>query len=196
MTLIGGYPRRVSAARSLLIGLLAVLALAGCGGGGALDAEVPASYVTFRGEGVTFAHPPGWQPERQPFPEGGAQIIFAPPSPGPEPSARISLSVERGVTPEDFESLIDQVRSGLVERRSGEIVSDEEVDVAGAQVAFRLVIEFPPGPGTDPVAVRSTIVDLLTDGGTSVSLAVPVAQRGGEEPVDAEAVLASLRVVE
>jgi hypothetical protein len=174
---------------------LAGLVLAGCGGGGALDAEVPASYVTFRGEGVTFAHPPGWQTDRRPFSEG-ARVIFAPPSPGPEPSARISLSVERGVTPEDFESLIDQVRSGLVERRSGEIVSDEEVDVAGAQVAFRLVIEFPPGPGTDPVAVRSTIVDLLTDGGTSVSLAVPVAQRGGEEPVDAEAVVSSLRVVE
>jgi hypothetical protein len=175
---------------------LAGLVLAGCGGGGALDAEVPASYVTFRGEGVTFAHPPGWQPERQPYPEGGTQIVFAPPSPGPAPSTQISLTVERGVTPEDFESSNDQVRSSLVEFDSAEIVSDEEVDVAGAQVAFRSVIEFPPGPGTDPVTVRSTIVDLLTAGGTSVRLSVPVPERGGEKPVDAEAVLSSLRVVE
>jgi hypothetical protein len=174
---------------------LAGVALAGCGGGGALEGEVPASYVTFRGEGVTFAHPPGWQPERRPFPEGGAQIFFAPPSPGPVPD-QISLTVERGVTPEEFESSNDQVRSGLVERRSAEIVSDEEVDVEGAQIAFRAVIELPSGPLVGPVAVRSTIVDLLTDGGTSVSLAVPVPQRGGEERVDAEAVLSSLRVVE
>jgi hypothetical protein len=176
----------------LLIGLLAGLALAGCGGGGALDAEVPASYVTFRGEGVTLAHPPGWQPDRRPFAQG-ARVVFTPPSPGPVPVDQISLSVERGVTPEDFESLIDQVRSGLVERRSGEIVSDEQVDVAGAQVAFRSVIEFPPG-AAGPVAVRSTAVDLLTDGGTSVSLAVAVPK--AEERVDAEAVVSSLRVVE
>jgi hypothetical protein len=191
-----GYARGVSVARSLLIGLLAGLVLAGCGGGTALEAEVPASYVTFRGEGVTFAHPPGWQTDRQPFSQGGAQVFFEPPSPGPAPFAQISLTVERGVTPEEFESSNDQVRSGLVERSSGEIVADEEVEVAGAQVAFRSVIELPPGPGDDPVPVRSTAVDLLTDGGTSVGLAVAVPERGGEEPVDAEAVLSSLRVVE
>jgi hypothetical protein len=172
---------------------LAGAVLSGCGGGGALDAEVPASYVTFRGEGVTLAHPPGWQTDRQPFSEG-AEVFFAPSSPGPGPSAQIALRVERGFTPEDFESRTDQVRSGLVERRSGEIVSDEEVDVAGAQVAFRAVIEFPPGPLVGPVALRSTIVSLLADGGTYVSLSVAVPE--GEEPVDAEAVVSSLRVVE
>jgi hypothetical protein len=171
---------------------LAGLLLSGCGGGGALEAEVPASYVTFRGEGVTFAHPPGWQSERVPFAEG-AQVIFAPPSPGPVPD-QISLTTERGVTPEEFESSNDQVRSGLVEFDSAEIVSDEEVEVEGAQVAFRSVIELPPGPAVGPVAVRSTAVDLLTAGGTSVSLAVAVPE--GEEPVDAEAVLSSLGVVE
>jgi hypothetical protein len=175
---------------------LAGAVLSGCGGGGALDAEVPAGYVTFRGEGVTFAHPPGWQPDRRPFPEGGAQIFFAPPSPGPAPFAQISFAVERGVTPEEFESSNDQVRSGLVERRSAEIISDEEVDVEGAQVVFRSVIELPPGPLVGPLGVRSTAVDLLTDGGTYVSLSVPVPQRGGEEPVDAEAVVSSLGVVE
>lgn len=164
-----------------------------CGGGGALEGEVPASYVTFRGEGVTLAHPPGWQPERQPFSEG-VEVFFAPPSPGPEPSAQISLAVERGLTPEEFESSNDQVRSGLVEFDSAEIVSDEQVDVEGAQVAFRSVIELPPGPQVGPVAVRSTAVDLLTDGGTSVSLAVAVPE--GEEPVDAGAVVSSLGVVE
>jgi hypothetical protein len=174
---------------------LAGAVLSGCGGGGALEGEVPAGYVTFRGEGVTFAHPPGWQPERQPFPEG-AEVFFAPPSPGPEPFAQIALRVERGFTPDKFESRIDQVRSGLVQFDSAEIVSDEEVDVEGAQIAFRSVIEVPPGPGTGPLAVRSTIVDLLTDGGALVSLAVPVPEREGEEPVDAEAVLSSLRVVE
>jgi hypothetical protein len=170
---------------------LAGVALAGCGGGGALDAEVPASYVTFRGEGVTFAHPPGWQTERRPFAEG-ARVIFAPPSPGPVPD-QISLTTERGFTPQEFESRTDQIRSGLVERSSGEIVSDEEVDVEGAQIAFRSVIEFPPG-AAGPVAVRSTSVELLADGGTYVSLSVAVPEN--EERVDAEAVLASLRVVE
>jgi hypothetical protein len=66
--------------------------------------------------------------------------------------------------------------------------------VAGAQVAFRAVIEFPPGPLVGPVALRSTIVSLLADGGTYVSLSVAVPE--GEEPVDAEAVVSSLRVVE
>jgi hypothetical protein len=175
---------------------LAGVVLSGCGGGAALEGEVPASYVPFRGEGVTFAHPPGWQPDRRPFPEGGAQIFFAPPSPGPAPFAQISLTVDRGLTPEEFESRIDQVRSGLVERSSGEIVSDEEVEVEGAQVAFRSVIELPPGPSVGPLAGSSTSVDLLTDGGTYVSLTVAVPEREGEEPVDAEAVLSSLRVVE
>jgi hypothetical protein len=166
--------------------------LSGCGGGGALEGEVPASYVTFRGEGVSLAHPPGWQPDRRPFSEG-ARVVFAPPSPGPAPVDQISLTVERGFTPEEFESRTDQIRSGLVERSSGEIVSDEEVDVEGAQIAFRSVIEFPPG-AAGPVAVRSTSVEVLADGGTYVSLSVAVPEN--EERVDAEAVLASLRVVE
>jgi hypothetical protein len=161
---------------------------------GASEGEC-AGYVPFGEEGLSLAHARGWRSERVAFSEG-ARVVFAPPSPGPAPFAQISFAVDRGFTPEEFESSNDQVRSGLVERRSGEIVSDEEVEVEGAQVAFRSVVELPPGPLVGPLAVRSTIVDLLTDGGTSVSLAVPVAQRGGEERVDAEAVVSSLRVVE
>jgi hypothetical protein len=184
---------------SIIATLTAMALLAGCGGeepeigaGG----EVPTGYATYESTAATFAYPSQWQVERAPGgPEGGEQLTIAPPPPFPIPGPQISLLEQPRTAPEEFERMIEQLRL-VYETESGEVVAEEAIELAGAQTAVRTVVEFPAGPGDDPVEVRTTSVGVLRDDDTAIFFSLAVPQREGGGGVDVDAVLSSFSVTD
>lgn len=179
-----------------IIATLAAMALLGCGGAepeiGA-GGEVPAGYATYDGA-VTFAYPSQWKLERNPVGDEGEELItITPPPPFPIPGPQISVLVRPRTGPEEFERIVEQIRL-VYETESGEVVSEDAIDLEGTQTALRTLIEFPAGPGDDPVEVRTTSVDVLRDDGTTISFGLAVPQREGGGGVDVDAVLSSFSV--
>jgi hypothetical protein len=120
--------------------------LAGCGGdelSGAAD--VPEGYAVYRGEGVSFAHPDGFEPEAKTNPNGIEEVTLRDPSAG-DAAASIHLTVapERG---DDIEPLARSVRVATESIAKGEVGDEREVDVAGATAARRMDIRQPAGDG-------------------------------------------------
>lgn len=155
-----------STARAFLTSLLLAAAaalLAACGGGGddlTGDPEVPEGYATYRGSGVSFAYPEGWQVEERRTAAGAPEVRITAPDRARTPAGLIRLAITPGAG-ERFESFVDQRRVVVEDANGGKIESDEPVELAGAERALRAKTTYPPGQGTDPVEVRTQSLDVL-----------------------------------
>jgi hypothetical protein len=159
--------------------LLALAALAGCGFDG--DVEVPEGYETYRGNGVSFVHPEGWRATTKSLGHDITEVRFEDPAAsGPA----ISLTVQPGVG-ERFDAQLEGERS-VLEGAGGAQVTREGADVPGAEKAVRSTIE--------SSGARSEAIDLLAADGRHVALAA--GGPDGQDAVDPDAVIASLRVEE
>ena len=167
-----------------LIVPLALLWLGGCGGSGFDgDVDVPDGYATYSGNGVSFVHPEGWRATTKSLGHDITEVRFQDPAAsGPAPAA-ISLTVQPGAG-ERFDSRLEGERA-VLEGAGGAEVTQEEVDVPGATKAVRSTIE--------SAGARSEAVDLLVPGGSHLALAAG-GPDGGQGELDADAVIASLRV--
>jgi hypothetical protein len=166
--------------------LLAALAVPGCGGGdfdGAAD--VPGGYATYRGDGVSFVHPEGWEATERDLGKGITEVRFQDPAAAGEADAAVSLTIQPGVG-ERFDAMLESERA-VLESAGGAGVSQDEVDVPGARKAYRRSIE------SDGAA--SEAIDVLAPDGRHIALAA-----GGpddqSDAVDAGAVVDSLRLGE
>ncbi len=170
--------------------LVAGAMLAGCGGSG--PPAVPDGYTTFRGDGVSFVHPRGWQVQQRRTPAGATEVQIVPPERATTPYAQIVLTVTPGAGGR-FESLADQRRVVVKDALGAKVDSDDSVDLAGADQALRLKSTVPPGQGNDPVEVRSDSLDVLRSGGDVLVLVAAAPQRDGGG-LDPGAVVDSFRL--
>lgn len=172
----------------------AALLLTACGGGEELsgEPEVPEGYTTYRGAGVSFAYPEGWQVEEPRTAAGAPEVTITPPDQSVTPTGIILLSVKPGAG-DRFESLADQRRVVIRAANGGKLESDEPVELEGAQRALRLQTRTPPGQGTDPVEVRSQSLDVLRPNGDVVTLIAAAPQRD-DVGLDPAAVVSSFRL--
>jgi hypothetical protein len=164
--------------------LLAALAVPGCGGSALEgDPEVPDGYATYRGDGVSFVHPEGWEPTERDLGKGITEVRFQDPAAAGAGDAAVSLTVQAGVG-ERFDAMLESERT-VLESAGGAEVSQDEVDVPGARKAYRSTIE------SDGAA--SEAIDVLAPDGRHIALAA-----GGpddqSDAVDAGAVVDSLRL--
>ena len=93
-----------------------------------------------------------------------------------------------------FANKVKGRRAVLETVADAEIDSDEEVDVPGTKEAQRLTATVPARDGTDPVEVKSDSLDLLRDNGDTLTVVVAAPQRKGDDDLDPEAVVDSLRL--
>jgi hypothetical protein len=163
------FPRPTSVARAAALPLAIALAfltpdaaaLAGCGGGDELSgaADVPDGYSLYRGDGVSFVHPDGFEPEAKTNANGIAEVRLTAPG-GGDAYIHLTIAPDRG---SDIEPLARSVRvaaEGLYGAEPGE---EREVDVAGATAARRLDIVQPARDGAPRVERRDLLV-LAPDG--------------------------------
>jgi hypothetical protein len=156
----------------------ALAVVAGCGGAGS---GVPDGYVTYRGDGVSFAHPEGWRATTRSLGHDVTQVRLEDPAvAGPA----ISLTVQPGVG-ERFDAQLEGELS-VLEEAGGADVDRRPVEVPGAEKAVRSTIGSP--------GARGEAVDVLTRDGSHVALAAGGPE--GQRAVDAAAVVESLRVEE
>lgn len=178
---------------------LAVLAiastvLAGCGGGDFKgSADVPSDYATYRGDDVTIAYPKGWQVATRKDSDGGSSVRITPKKTTPTPYGVILLSASPDAE-KRFANNVKGRRAVLKTVADAEIDSDEEIDVPGAKEAHRLTATAPSRAGTDPVEVKSDSLDLLRDNGDTLTVVVAAPQRKGDDDLDPEAVVDSVRL--
>jgi hypothetical protein len=166
--------------------LLAALAVPGCGSDDfAGQAEVPDGYGTYRGDGVSFVHPEGWEATERDLGKGITELRFQDPDAAGEADAAVSLTIQPGVG-ERFDAMLESERA-VLESAGGAGVSQDEVDVPGARKAYRRTIE------SD--GATSEVIDVLAPDGRHIALAA-----GGpddqSDAVDAGAVVDSLRLGE
>lgn len=166
--------------------LLAALALPGCGGSDFEgEADVPDGYATYRGDGVSFVHPEGWEATERDLGKGITEVRFQDPTAAGDGDAAVSLTVQPDVG-DRFDAMLDSERA-VLESAGGAGVSQDEVDVPGARKAYRSKIE------SDGAA--SEAIDVLAPDGRHIALAA-----GGpddqSDAVDAGAVVASFRLEE
>jgi hypothetical protein len=169
--------------RTMLL-TLGLLAFGACGGNGFdRDVDVPDGYATYRGDGVSFVHPAGWEPTRRSLGHDVTEVRFQDPSARGAADPAISFTVQPGVG-DRFDAQLDSELS-VLESTGGAAVSREDVDFPGAEKAVRSSIE------SDRAS--SQVVDVLAPDGRHVALAA-----GGPEgelgPLDADAVVGSLRL--
>jgi hypothetical protein len=158
--------------------LLALLAAAGCGGGG----EIPDGYATYRGNGVSFVHPAGWEATTKSLGHGITEVRFEDPeTSGPA----VSLTVQPDVG-ERFDTQLEGERT-VLESAGGAEVTFEEVDVAGAEKAVRSTIE--------SSGAKSEALDVLAPDGRHLALAAG-GPKGEQGPLDTGAVVDSFRIEE
>jgi hypothetical protein len=169
--------------------VLALLALGGCGGSDFTgDVKVPHGYNVYRGNGVSFVHPASWSPTTRTLARGVTEIRFADPGGKGPAAAAVSLTIEPGVGAR-FEAQLDSERA-VLESVGGAEVSQDAVDVPGADKAFRSTVEV-PDRGSGPSA--SQAVDVLLPDGRHLALAAG-APDSRRDAIDADAVITSLRL--
>jgi hypothetical protein len=171
----------------IVLAVLIALLIAGCGGGADFegDVEVPEGYSTYRGEGVSFVHPAGWEPEPRELSGGVSEIRFLPPDAAGANAPAVSLTFQDGVG-DRFDALLDAQRE-LLETAGDATVAQEDAEVPGASKAYRSRIELPEA--------TSEAVDVLTPDGRHIALAAG-APDGQSDAVDADAVVTSFRLEE
>jgi hypothetical protein len=171
--------------RSIIVPL-AVLCLGGCGGSGFDgDVDVPDGYATYSGNGVSFVRPEGWRATTRSLGHEITEVRLQDPAASGPASAAISLTVQPGAG-DRFDSRLEGERA-VLEGAGGAEVTHEDVHVPGATRAVRSTIE--------SAGAKSEAVDLLVPGGSHLALAAG-GPDGGQGVLDADAVIASLRVEE
>jgi hypothetical protein len=171
--------------------VIALLALAGCGGdelSGA--AEVPEGYSLYRGAGVSFAHPEGFEADTKTNANGVEEITLSDPAGGDDaPYIHLSIAPDRG---DDIEPLARSLRAAAESAFDGEVSDEREVDVEGATAARRIDIRQPSRGG--PVFERQSLLVLAPDERFYIlSAAVP---ESAEDAIDRDAVISSFRLEE
>jgi len=91
-------------------------------------------------------------------------------------------------------ALVFAVALGDFWTAKAKIDSDEKVDIPGAKEAHRLTATVPPRAGTDPAEIKSASLDVLRDNGDTLTVVVAAPQRDGDDELDPEAVVGSLRL--
>ncbi len=180
--------------RLLLAPLTLAAALAGCGGSdfeGSADA--PGSYSTYRGDGVSLAYPAGWQVATRRDSDGGSSVRITPKNASKTPYGLILLSASPDAE-KRFANNVKGRRAVLETVTDAKIDSDEKVDVPGTKQAHRLTATAPARGGTDPVEIKSDSLDLLRDNGDTLTVVVAAPQREGDDELDPEAVVDSVRL--
>jgi hypothetical protein len=175
--------------------LLAVLGLlAGCGGSDfSGKGEVPGGYATYRGDRVSLAYPKGWQVAERKDSDGGSTVRITPRDQGTTPYGLILLAASPNAE-KRYANAVKGRRAVMKQVTKAEIDSDEEVDVPGAKEAHRLKATTPARAGTDPVEIKSDSLDLLRDDGDTLTIVVAAPQRKGDDALDPEAVVDSVRL--
>jgi hypothetical protein len=177
-------------ALSTIIAITIVALLAGCGGdelSGAAD--VPERYSLYRGEGVSFAHPDGFEAETKTNANGVKEVTLRDPEGGDEAAyVHLTIAPDRG---DDIEPLARSLRVATESIFKGEISDEREVDVDGATAARRLDARQPARSGT--VFERESLLVLAPDERFYVLSAI-VPESGGDA-LDRDAVIRSFRLV-
>ena len=172
----------------LILALVALLA--GCGGGDELagEAEVPDGYATYRGQGVSFAHPEGFEATTETLPNGITEVMLRDPAAGDgAPYVHLTVAPERGG---DIEPLVRSQRVAVESVFKGEVGDEREVDVEGATAARRVGIRQPSDGG--PVFERESLLVLAPDERFYVLGAA--APESGGAALDRDAVIRSFRL--
>jgi hypothetical protein len=178
-------------ALTAVILLTILVPLAGCGDdelSGAAD--VPERYSLYHGEGVSFAHPDGFEAETETNANGVKEVTLKDPAGGDDaPYIHLTVAPERG---DDIEPLARSVRVATESIFDGEVSDEREVDVEGATAARRLDARQPARSGT--VFERESLLVLAPDKRFYVLSAV-VPESGGDA-LDRDAVIRSFRLGE
>jgi hypothetical protein len=178
---------------SLLVVAIALLATAtGCGGSdfsGPVD--VPKGYVTVHADGVSYVRPSAFRGLGDIHTAGGLRSTpFGDPRTKRTPQALVTFSSEPNAR-DEFEHRVSETRV-VIESTDGKVKS-HEVDVKGAEKAYRLEIDAPKAEGSEPVATHSQMLMVLLRDGTAVSLTAGGPERD-QDALDADSVIDSFRV--
>jgi hypothetical protein len=179
-------------ALTAVILLTILVLLAGCGGGDELSgtADVPERYSLYHGEGVSFAHPDGFEAETETNANGVKEVTLKDPAGGDDaPYIHLTVAPERG---DDIEPLARSVCVATESIFDGEVSDERDVDVEGATGARRLDARQPARSGT--VFERKSLLVLAPDERFYVLSAV-VPESGGDA-LDRDAVIRSFRLGE
>ena len=178
-------------ALSSLVLVVLVALLAGCGGdelSGAAD--VPERYSLYRGEGVSFVHPDGFEAETKTNANGVKEVTLKDPAGGDDaPYIHLTIAPERG---DDIEPLARSLRVTTESVFDGEVSDEREVDVEGATAAQRVEIRQPSRSG--PVFERESLLVLAPDQRFYVLSAAAPESAG--DAIDRDAVIRSFRLGE
>ena len=174
----------------LIIALTILASLGGCGGGDDLagGADVPEGYALYNGEGVSFAHPAGFEAETKTNANGIEEVTLKDPDGGADAAyVHLTIAPERG---DDIEPLARSVRVAAESIFKGEVSDEREVDVEGATAARRVDIRQPSRDGTE--FERESLLVLAPDERFYIlSAAAPESDDGA---IDRDAVIRSFRL--
>jgi hypothetical protein len=176
-------------ALSTSIAITIVALLAGCGGDElAGDPDVPQGYALYRGEGVSFSHPDGFEAETKTNANGIKEVTLRDPEGGDEAAyVHLTIAPDRG---DDIEPLARSVRVTAESAVfKGEVSDEREIDVDGATAARRLDVRQPGRSGT--VFERESLLVLAPDERFYILSAI-VPESGGDT-LDRDAVIRSFR---
>jgi hypothetical protein len=176
---------------SLSIAVTIVALFAGCGGDELSGtADVPEGYSLYRGDGVSFAHPDGFEAETKTNANGIEEITLKGPQGGDDaPYIHLTVAPGRG---DDIEPLARSVRVAAESIFKGEVSDEREIDVEGATAARRVNIRQPSRAGR--VFERESLLVLAPDERFYIlSAAVP---ESDEDAIDRDSVIRSFRLGE
>jgi hypothetical protein len=140
--------------------MLAVLALAGCGGGNE-PAAVPAGFQQLDGPAYTFAHPSGWS-RVETDDLLGAQGAKG--TGGLEPQAVVGSQETSGG---GLDIVINAFKTDAMTRRANwKVVREEQVDVDGAEDARLTEARYDEVAGRETTPVRTIDLHVMAEDGT------------------------------
>jgi hypothetical protein len=181
-------------ARVLLIAAAAVVlvATAACGGADySGPVEVPKGYETVRQAGVSYVRPAGFRSLGDITTAAGLRAMpFGDPRTHRTPQALVTFTTEPRAR-EAFERRVAETQT-VIESTDGK-VKRHEVDVPGAEKAYRLAVDAPHVAGSDPADTHTEMLMVLLRDGTAVSLAAGAPDRD-KDALDPAAVVDSFRV--